>query len=181
MSWEDLRQLEDSARLKAEILSKRERWGQGKLPSELFDREVTMHARSFVYAIDGVWKSLEVLAKSPIPNEAGKAVAALKSLLPDVIDVRDTTHHMEDRVRGLNRHEKPLDLQPVDNSLVQAPGGVLVLNSLNGDVYTCTMNNGGLGEVPVNDQTLTALQSAVQQTIDSISWRGPARHSPMDL
>ncbi|MCP3883166.1 MAG: hypothetical protein GY701_32920 [Sulfitobacter sp.] len=182
LNTEEQWHLREKIRVEAEILWKRRKWSGGHLPSGLLDREATMHARSFVYSIDGVWKLLGVIDKSPVPNEAGKAKDELKLHLPHLIGVRDTAHHQEDRARGLDRKGKPLNRPPIDNSLVQAPeGGVIMLDSLNGDRYTCTLNDGSLGEVPVNGETLRAVQTAAQQTVGSMQWTGSPMHFPMDF
>lgn len=175
--WE----VEQRIRTEAERRWKRQRWSSGRLPSGVLDREPFMHARSFVYALDGVWKLLETIARSSIENEGHQAMMEMKDHLPHLVAVRNTAHHHEDRIRGLNRWGKPIELQPVENSLVHAPGGVLMVDNLHGDRYTCTLEDGSTGEVPVNEGTLLIVQHAVQRTLDSFTWSGPQRDFPTDL
>ena len=73
-------------------------------------------------------------------------------LFPDVRGVRNTAQHLEDRSRGLGagRSPRPLVLQPVENFLVNAPGGALVLDALIGNRFGCTMADGHYGEVEIS-------------------------------
>ena len=173
--------LRQEIRIRAEIQFKREKWSSGEPPSGLLQREMALHARSVVYGIDRVWKTLEVLAKSPVPSDAKKARDELKAHLPHLIGVRDTAHHQEDRALGVDRKGKPLATPPIDSPLVRAPGGgVIMLDSFNGDRYTCTLEDGSLGEVPINLESLMAVQKAVQRTLDSMKWTGLPIHYPSD-
>lgn len=165
----------------AEIQFNREKWDAGQVPSGLLQREKSLHARSFVYAIDGVWKALEVLAKSAVPSDAQGARDELKLCLPHLIGVRDTSHHQADRARGVDRRGEPLRTPPIDSPLVRAPqGGVVILDSFHDDRYTCTLEDGSLGEVPINLESLIAVQVATQRTLDSMVWTGPPSYFPTD-
>jgi hypothetical protein len=70
-------------------------------------------------------------------------------------------------------------LKPMDNSLVKAPsGGVLVIDSLVNNVFGTTMNDGSYGEVEVSRRSLLKAQACVQSIISSFEWKGPKRHHP---
>jgi hypothetical protein len=75
--------------------------------------------------------------------------------------------------------ESPSALKPVMNTMVHAPGGgVLILNTLNGNRYGSTMEDGSFGEVEVSAQSLDLARSAIQTCIDAFTWRPPPHHVP---
>jgi hypothetical protein len=90
--------------------------------------------------------------------------------------VRDSIEHAEDRMRGLDRNKKTMTLAPIRNSMIEAPGGgVLVGDALNDRHYGCTVNDGSYAEVEVADDTLEVARVAVQAIFDSLPWR-PGHH-----
>lgn len=114
-----------------------------------------------------------------VPAEVGAQTDAFYDALPSLARVRDTAHHPEDRARGLDKKQKPLDLKPIDNKLISAPGGgVLVLDSLNGNRYGCTMADGHYGEVEVSAESLGVVQNCLQSVLNAFTWSGPRRHTP---
>jgi len=69
-------------------------------------------------------------------------------------------------------------LKPVDNQLVRAPGGVLILESLIGNRFGSTMADGEYGEVSVTPASLAAANQLVQMSIEAFRWKGPPYHWP---
>lgn len=142
------RQQWEAIQLEAEIRFKRERWSQGCSPREFKHAEPFMYARAFLYALDGFDKFLGVLSKEvDAPEKLASIHKDISTAFPDLRGVRDTAQHPEDRARGLDRNKKPLNLKPVANTMINAPGGVLIMNSLNGSKYGATMTDGHYGEV----------------------------------
>lgn len=94
--------------------------------------------------------------------------------------MRNTAQHLEDRSRGLGsgKSPKPLDLKPIDNNFISAPGGVLVLNSLNGSKYGSTMADGHYGEVDVSPESMSHLQEILNNILGSFKWHGSKQHKP---
>ncbi|OYU27965.1 MAG: hypothetical protein CFE41_08305 [Burkholderiales bacterium PBB2] len=166
----------------ADVRFKREKWGSGCVPRELERNVVSILARAFVYALDGFDKFLAVLAAEPdAPAKLGELSARVGSIFPDLRGVRNSTQHLEDRARGLGagRNPKPMTLQPVENRLISAPGGgVLVLNSLNGNRFGCTMSDGHYGEVEISPQSLQHLSSLLHEVLQCFRWKGPVQHAP---
>ena len=150
----------------------------GEVPREYMHRLPLLYAHAFLYALDGIIKTLAVLADEPglSPNIA-QASVALEQSLSSVRGVRDSAHHLEDRARGLDRHRRPLNLQPIMNNAINAPrGGVVALGNLNRDLLGYTTADGSHQEVEISKGTLHLAQQAIQQVIDSLQWRG---HSSM--
>lgn len=139
-----------------------------------------MFAKAFLYSLDGIGKALTALTKVPgVPGVVVVQRDQFYRMLPDLTGVRDTSHHLEDRVQWLDRNRKKLTPMPVMNDAVHAPdGGVLILNSLNDNRFGCTMNNGEFGEVEVSVETTKVAQLAIQGILDAFSWKGPRRYEP---
>ncbi|HBZ8792874.1 TPA: hypothetical protein MNE40_005461 [Klebsiella pneumoniae] len=68
---------------------------------------------------------------------------------------------------------KVLQLKPITNSAINAPlGNALILNSLFGTKYSCTMADGHLGEVDVSAESLSKVHKILSDTLSSFSWKG---------
>lgn len=154
-------------------------WSEGDVPESYEHRLPFLHARAFLFALDSVGNLLRVLAGEPCApvQLAGIRNDWLAAFL-ELRHVRDTAHHMEDRARGLDKNGKPLALAPINNELLKAPGGVLILDSLIDNRFGCTMSDGTYGEVEVSGTSLEAATTLVQRTIDVFTWKGPARTVP---
>lgn len=156
-------------------------WQSGRWPRSYQHALPFLHAKTFLYSLDAIAKALQVLVDQPwAPAGIETIGGAWTAAFPHLQEVRNTSHHQEDRVRHLGKNGKPLDLKPVDNGLISAPeGGVLVLNSLNGNRYGCTMSDGHYGEVDVSNESLLLVATLLQRVLDTFDWRGPARYEPI--
>lgn len=169
----------DEMRFEAEIRFKREKWSKGCIPREFEHNLPFVYAREFLYALDAFEKMLGVLAKKEnVPSNVAKLHAQIAQEFPDLREVRNSVQHIEDRSRRLGRGQKPLDLKPIRNSLIDAPGGALVLNSLNGSRYGTTMADGHYGEVDVSPESMKHLQEILESVLQAFKWRGPKEHLP---
>ena len=165
--------------LRLELEAKREQWKRGVVPDSYQQRFVFMHAKTFLLALDRIDRLFDTLAKMPdVPEAVGQAKQAFDTALPALRGVRNSVAHREDRSRGLGRDGKPLSLKPVDNQLVRAPGGVLILESLIGNRFGSTMADGEYGEVSVTPASLAAANQLVQMSIEAFRWKGPPYHWP---
>jgi hypothetical protein len=164
----------------AEAAVLRARWQAGQVPENYLFHMVFLYAKSFLYSMDSVGKTLTALAEiDGLPPAIIEQRDAFYSALPTLTGVRDTSHHLEDRARGLDRRGQPLTLKPVVNPMISAPGGgVLILNSLNNNRFGSTMNDGEFGEVEVSPATVAFAQAAIQGTLDALRWKGPRRYEP---
>ena len=165
-----------------EVRFKREKWGSGCGPREFERNVISIFAQAFVYALDGFDKFLNVLSAEPgVPPTIADLAARIESMFPDLRGVRNTTQHLEDRSRGLGagKNPKPMTLQPVENQFISAPGGgVLVLNSLTGNRFCCTMSDGHYGEVEISPQALQLLSDLLHDVLQIFQWKGPVQHAP---
>lgn len=171
--WMDVREL-------SEIAYKREQWAGGRLPSSYERRLIFLHARSFLYALYRLDRSLAALANEDgVPGEVATAHAALQAAVPDLRGVRNSVAHYEDRSRRLGRGKKPLDLKPINHPIVKAPGGgVLMLENLHNNRFGSTMEDGHHGEVEVSVVTLRAATECVQRVLNAFAWKGLKQRLP---
>lgn len=169
----------DAVRLETDVLFKREQWGAGRLPREFEHNQIFIFARAFLYSIDSFEKFLKTLSETEGAPDALKDIhTKFLELFPDLRGVRNSAQHLEDRVRGLGVGTKPLDLKPIENGMVSAPNGALMLNCLNGSKYGNTMANGHYGEVDVSTASIQGLQEIFQEVLNLFKWTGPGRHLP---
>lgn len=176
---EDRWRASDHIRELAAREAKRQKWQEGRVPEEYINRLPFLHAKSFVYALDTLQKSMECLAsKTGMPPDVSGALRDFQSGFPALVHVRDSSHHVEDRVQG-KRRDKRIDPQPLSNGAVHAPnGGVLIVDMLDGRRYGGTLGDGSYGEVEVCAATVAAAQASVQRILDAFDWTGPSMHLP---
>lgn len=163
----------------ADLQARRQEWAAGRVPDAYQHRLPFIHAHTVVYALDSIGKTLDTLAGiSGLPAAVTAARDGYRAALPDLVHVRDSAHHVEDRARGLDRRGRPLVLQPVDNQMFKAPNGMLGLSNLNGNKLGYTTSDGHYRETEISANSVHAAQAAIQQTLDAFSWRGPTRTVP---
>lgn len=168
----------EELRHQAEIGARRDAWREGELPDTYRHRLPFLHARSFVTALEGIRKVFQAMQALPgAPLEVERIVRGIDEDIPAMKHVRDSIQHGEDRVQGLQRG-KPIQLKPISNSLVHAPGGAVIYDALNGNMFGCTLADGEYGEIEVSSATARRIAGAVQQVVEAFSWRGPPDHVP---
>lgn len=166
-------------RFEVEVALKRERWAAGEIPEAHRRRAIFLYAQAFLFALDGIGKTLSALASAAwVPVAVKTARGDFYRGLPDLTGVRDTSHHLEDRARGRDRRGKRLALKPVMSGGINAPGGALILGNLTNNRYGSTKEDGSFGEVEVSAQSLELARSAIQTCIDALKWRAPMHHVP---
>ncbi len=161
---------------------------RGVAPHGYIRRLPFLYAHTVLFVCDGIDKTLGVLARRPdLPPGVKDAHGYLTGALPGLRSVRDSSHHMEDRVRRLGKYEKPLDLKPVTHSMIGTgpAGSVFGLDSLEGDHLCTTGTDGAYHRFPITAGTVKVAQQAVQRSLDSLNWEGhstvtPEPSGPMD-
>ncbi len=167
-------------RFEAEVIFKREKWSNGRTPIELERNIPFIYARAFLYALDAFDKFLGILSKKAGVSPALKIIHEQMTVdFPHLRGVRNSAQHLEDRARHLGPGGKPLDLKPIENNIVSAPGGgVLILNCLNGSNYGSTMADGHYGEVDVSTDSMVKLHKIIISVFNEFKWKGPRQHAP---
>lgn len=152
---------------------------EGRLPRSYQHQLPFLHAKSFLFALDGVRKTLLSLKRIGSSAAASDiAIGILAAGVPDLAGVRDSTAHADERSQGKARG-KALPNVPVDSFGIHAPGGgAIVISGLHGDVFHCTVEDGRLAGVAVNEGSLGAAFQAVQALLDALPWKGDSRIVP---
>lgn len=162
----------------ADLEARQEEWAAGRMPDSYQHRLPFIYAHAVVYALDAIGKTLNVLTEMGLTSGVTDAYDAYETALPYLISVRDSAHHTEDRARGLDRRGRPLVLQPINNRLIHAPNGALALSNLSGNMLGYTASDGHYREIEISTTSVRAAQSAIQQVLDALTWRGPVRTIP---
>lgn len=161
------------------LFEKRYRWKQGELPRSFKRNLPHFYGKSFVFALDNFQKSLKVISSIPnLPNRL-----EIKRILKEFDDhfihlrgVRNSAHHMEDRIRGLGPYNKAkgkkekIQPKPVDEHGIKTDGGAMFINCLLNHNYSFTNDDGSLGKVEISDLSMSVFQKSLQQLLDSFKW-----------
>jgi hypothetical protein len=143
----------------------------GDIPVKYFAQLPAMYGREFVYSLDTFLKCVRAL--SNIPNVPASIVAVIDDFqrdFPNLLSVRDSAHHLEDRVQGMVRN-RPLNLQPVSNSAFNAPNGALIIGVIRGENYGITAADGSYVEVAVTESSMNKLKVLYERLLNIFDWR----------
>ena len=156
----------------------REEWAAGRLPQAYEHRLPIMYAHVVLYALDAIGKTINVLVDMGISSDIALARDTYESAIPHLKAVRDSAHHIEDRARGVHHGSKPLVLQPINTQALVAPNGALALSNLFNNKLGYTAQDGHYREIEISKNIVKTAQSAIQEVLNALTWRGPARTSP---
>jgi hypothetical protein len=140
-------------------------------------REQKLHAKSFIFAVDNFLKLFKKTAAMPaFPDGAEAILAKLFTDIPNVLDVRNSLHHIEDRAHGEGPGGRKIKPHPIDTSGIKVePGSSLLLIGVNiyGNRVGNTAADGEFKEVEISEKTLTAMCAALQELINCFAWVKP--------
>lgn len=153
----------------------REKWAHEGGPESYQHRVVFIHARSFVSTLALLQRSLLAMARYDFEPGVVEMIRTacddFAVALPGLKDVRDSSVHLEDRIRG-EKHGQKIATKPIMNSMIHAPGGGLfITESLNNQHFGGTIADGSYAEVEVADTTTEIARVAVQAVYDALPWR----------
>ncbi len=169
----------EAIRMQVEHIYKNERWATGAVPFHFPRMNALICAKSFVYALDSFEKVLAVLMRlEGAPPDLRNSIQMISEAFPDLRSLRDTSHHIEDRLRKLDRKGRSIELKESDIGIISSAGGVLVLNTVNGDTYCATLEDGTVGAIDINQESLNKLVAVFERALASFSWIGEPRHCP---
>ncbi|BBW23144.1 TPA: hypothetical protein SCS19_004137 [Enterobacter kobei] len=152
---------------------KRERWREGVMPESHQHCLLFVFAKSFLYALDAICRFIKVISEEHgAPVQIKDLYARINDSLPNLRAVRNSSQHLDERVRGKSNHGKKLEPKGVSNEAFNLPTGALVLDSLNGSKFGTTMADGHYGEVDVSLETLLIIRDILQEVINSFQWNG---------
>lgn len=158
------------SKLQEEIpqIIKRELIDKDILPTEVLVRTYLMHAKSFIYSLDCISSCIRKLenyikSKSEIIN----ILNDLDIYFPNLRDIRNTEHHLEDRVRGIGSNGGKMK---VDN---------IINNNISENKLSVLTAKGEQKTIEVSYETLEKMQKIIQQAINVFNWEGPKKYCPM--
>ena len=134
------------------------------------------HARGFLYTFDRAGKLLVSLTQiDGVPSGVGEHVEAFYREFPDLRDVRNSSAHYEERMRGRNQRGE-IQAAVWESPVVSAPPGVRVVTmeamSTRGD-FGSTLADGRDGRMKVTRRSLEVLYQVVQDVVNEFTWSGP--------
>ncbi len=130
---------------------------------------LNIYSKSFVYALTGFGNCIVAIASEyALPGNIEQVVRAYKSKLSTLWNIRHSLQHAEDRIRGLGRPNKG------KKKKIRLQGSLLVMSGLmlHKDRLSCTVENGAVEEIEINDATLRIAEETLQKLINSLPWRG---------
>lgn len=168
-------QYDDEVRFQTELRLREEEWTRS-LPSNLAHRLTFYHSRAFIFAVDILLKWMSIVSAQC--KDAGcdvtQILASVLEKIPNLVKVRDSAYHIEDRSRGLDRYGRPVSWVGPDKAPGQGrPLGWVYVENLINDRYETMLEDGTVGSVEVTEATLRVLEVAVQEMINALEWGGP--------
>lgn len=156
--------------------AQREEWERDGGPETYRRRLIFIHARSFVTTLAALQRALGAICAYDLPAaitaDLERARDGFAAALPGLKGVRDSTAHVEDRIRGRQKFGQKIAPKPVINSMIHAPqGGALLIESLNNQHFGGTIADGTYAEVEIADVTTEIARAAVQAVFDCLPWR----------
>jgi hypothetical protein len=163
----------------ASLVLFKEKMRDGIIPQSISKHMIHLHAKSFVYSLDTIIKFFQVLIKEKnVPEKLIDISTTINEQFPHIKAIRDSSHHPEDRSRGLKRGGKAIDLKPVDNGMVRTNGKIIILSALNNDTFSATMENGFVGEIDISYDSLRKVRDIIQEIYNCFTWFGPKSYIP---
>jgi hypothetical protein len=146
-----------------------EQWNLDRVPDKYRWRVTSIFAHAYLYALDGFSKSFRALTNesdvSPLVlDEYSKFQAAFPNLTP----VRDSSHHMEDRVRMLDRRGKKIS--PKSNIILF---GSILSGKQNELAYIS--EDGRNTTIEISSANVEIVRSIFQNLINCFEWEGVPR------
>jgi len=156
-----------------------ERWANGEPPEVFKSCEMRIYANAFLFALDNIFETLKKLAREPgVPESVTKIYDDAIGLFPGLRQVRNSAHHLEDRVRFIGDNHKPIKIKPFETKTVKSTGQAMVIGMIEGNNYGFTMGDGKFGSIPVSPETLSMIQKVVQDVYEAFEWKGIKEHMP---
>lgn len=157
----------------AEDLLEKEIWTKNGGPNNFINRTVEMNAKAFIYAFDVFGKCLKSMNNLD-KNEVRKNIYTdFINMFPDLIEIRNSAHHLEDRVIRKQKFGKDIDLKH-DPIYERA----MVICGFTGDTFEMRLANGELGRIAITIDSMKNLFDIFNRVLNSFSWHGPQRTSP---
>lgn len=151
-----------------DIKQKRNAWAHGIVPRQIESAEHLIYAKAFVFAFDTIIEALKNLNDSKLVPEKLKE---LKDEFPSLKGIRNTSHHLGDRVVGLKLvGRKKVQINP--------EGQNIALNNHGNGAFKTMMEDGTQGSIKITHASLEIMGGILQEILDSYEWFGNKQHFP---
>lgn len=119
----------------------------------------SVYAKAFVYSLDSITKILKALKRylNP-PNSVKQFISEYESNFRNLVHIRDSLVHIEDRGRGLDKHKK------------KVPANILALGVFVETRFEVTAANGIRYGIEISESTLTLAHKILQSMINAYKW-----------
>jgi hypothetical protein len=118
-----------------------------------------LYAKSFVFGLDEASQFIRVIQEDKqVPDLARAQCDRFQSAFPTLRDLRNSLHHIEDRLRGLGQGDR----------LICTP--LLVIASLRGNNLGATTDKGTYVEIEISEATLQRAYPIVKDLIWGFEW-----------
>ena len=145
----------------------------GLFPQELSQTEQLIFGRAYLFALDTFGKLLDKLIEEP--GAPGGPLEACKvtffAAFPDLIESRNSAHHLEDRLRWLGRKKGQ------GNAAIPATVPMMTDCVTNGHL-TWTLHDGTTGQVPFTADALCVAFDVMQSVVNAFTWYGSPERVP---
>ncbi|GCB38605.1 hypothetical protein CITFRE_07400 [Citrobacter freundii] len=155
---------------------------EGEMSESMLNSLTIMYAKSFLYSFDTISKVIKSLKGEFKSEKLDVIYESLRVKFPELLDVRNSSHHVEDRVRGLTLASKKdslkkglieINIKPIDNGYIKSGDeGSLYIDTMLGNSIGATLGNGHFGKVEITECSMITMQSLIQQVYDSFEWSG---------
>lgn len=138
-------------------------------------RMMRIHARSFLFLSDRVVATARCISEDAGNGKArDDAIKTLEASVPALRHVRNSSAHVEDRMRRRGPGKTSIKPKPLLEGPIYAPQGeVMLIENLNGTRFGGTLADGSHGEIDVTAATLNHLVAGAQALAATFQWTGP--------
>ena len=157
-----------------------ENYAKGMPPLSYLTEAAVGEAERFIFAMHTIRYAISALSTYETAGKpAGLALITLNGLLPDLVKVRDSIAHVDERVQRLARG-KPIDIKAVHvpGAIKAVAGTTLITGGINNHDYYCTLDDGSVGIIPITVEKLAAVKNLIQTMFWGMPWTGPQTMSP---
>lgn len=128
----------------------------------------SLYARSFAYAVDTLSQLLLALPKiGALPSGVQAHIEQFQQSFGSIRELRNSLHHIEDRLRTKGRMGKGGQERAL-------PPGLVIMGHLVGNKFGCTAANGLYAEIELSAATLATASQIVDDIVWCFDWLGPA-------
>lgn len=156
--------------------AKRTLWDQGVTPVAIKRHEKYIYAKMFIFSLDNIYKFISVLHEEYPEKNVGMIKKLINDQFPDLIALRNSTHHMEDRIRGIGQYKNKKKIA-YDFTNNDAKLG-MIINCMSGNEFFTTLGDGSIGSVHISSDTLCAFRGYIENILSKFKWQGNSHIKP---